>query len=169
MIPIGVITNIGTKIAEYFGLIEGVSTQVSKLVHQAFKSAKDNLEYAKTASGQNQIDYIKRAKDRFIDAVAVEANENKILALAGLSMCQHLLGDTDGAQRSLDRVHDVELTRAEITKYTVAHVARYTPGITGLISNLYLLGLDFPSLEARVNHFEKTKKDAINTSRRLLS
>ncbi len=72
MLPVGGFINITGKIAEYFGLVEGVSTQVTKLVHQAFKSANDNLEYAKMTSGQNQIDYIKRAKDCFIGAVVVE-------------------------------------------------------------------------------------------------
>jgi len=36
-IKVGLI--VGSKIAEYFGLINGVSTEVTKLVHQAFKSA----------------------------------------------------------------------------------------------------------------------------------
>ena len=47
---VGGFINIGGKIAEYFGLVDGTSTQVTKLVHQAFKSAKDNLENARYAS-----------------------------------------------------------------------------------------------------------------------
>lgn len=163
MVSIGGIINASGKIAEYFGLIEGVSTQVTKLVHQAFKSAKDNLEYARTASGINQIDYIKRAKDRFIDAVAVEENENRVLALVGLSMCQHLLGDTYGAQRSLDRIHDVELTRAEKAKYTAVDMVQ-----TNAISIL-TLGAISPLLNSRIKAFEKTKSDAISTNRKLLT
>lgn len=88
MEPIGPMIGAGAKIAEYFGLIEGVNTKVTKLVHQAFISAKDNLTYAKGTTGQNQIEYIKQAKSEFIRAVAVEENENKILSLAGLAMCQ---------------------------------------------------------------------------------
>ena len=53
-------------------------------------------------------------------------------------MCQHLLGDIYGAQRSLDRVHDVELTRAEKAKYAALEALSYTPlnptGILGIVS-----------------------------------
>lgn len=173
MIPVGVIFNISGKIAEYLGFIESISTQVTKLVHQAFKSAKDNLEYARTASGQNQIDYVKRAKDLFIDAVAVEENENKILALVGLSMCQHLLGDASGAQRSLDRIKDVELTRAEKAKYAITDVSRVIHPIKLPFALVYgLLQDEFtitPELDSRIKSFDKAKSEAISTNRRLLT
>lgn len=169
MIPVGGIVNISGRIAEYFGLIEGVSTQVTKLIHQAFKSAKDNLEYAKMTSGQNQIDYIKRAKDRFIDAIAVEENENKVLALVGLSMCQYLLGDSIGAQKSLDRIDDVELSRAEITKYAVAQAGKYAilNPLVHLVSR-FITEDSSPSLAARIKRFENTKNEAIKANRKLL-
>ena len=38
-IPVGTIIGAGTKIAEYFGLIEGVDSKITKLLHQAFNSA----------------------------------------------------------------------------------------------------------------------------------
>lgn len=161
MVPIGVIINASGKIAKFFGLIEGVSTQVTKLVHQAFKSAQDNLEYAKTASGQNQIDYIKRAKDLFIDAVAVEENENKVLALVGLSMCQFLLGDTINAEKSFERIESVELTTAKKTKYAAFEYLTF--------SFLLSAGLpDFSSLDSRKKIFLDTKNKEIATNRELL-
>lgn len=168
MIPVGGIINISGRIAEYFGLIEGVSTQVTKLVHQAFISAKDNLEYARTSSGQNQIDYIKQAKDRFIDAVAVEENENKILALVGLSMCQFMLGDTLSAQRSLERVRNVELTRAENAKYKTTEVGSWLFPWGPVASKLFV-GKAFPSLKARRDSLENTKKVAFDTNRKLIT
>lgn len=109
-VPVGTIINIGSKIAEYFGLIEGVSTKVTKLLHQSFNSAKINLEYARNATGQNQIDYIQVAKNKFIEAVTVEENENKVLALAGLAMCQLFLKDDINAQITIRQIVDVELT-----------------------------------------------------------
>lgn len=167
------IINGSLKIAEYFGLVEGVSTQVTKLVHQAFKSAKLNLENAQYASGQNQIDYIKRAKDCFIDAVAVEENENKVLALVGLSMCQYMLGDTINAKGSLDRISNVELTRAEKAKYVVADVASaIQPLKLSFVLTCSLLQDDFtitPELDRRIKSFNKTKSEAISTNRKLLT
>lgn len=44
-VPIGPMIGAASKIAEYFGLIEGVNTKVTKLLHQAFNSAKANLEF----------------------------------------------------------------------------------------------------------------------------
>ena len=102
-VPIGTIIGASTKIAEYFGLIEGVNTLITRLLHQAFNSAKSNLEYARNASGQDQIDYIKQARIEFNQAVAVEENENKLLALVGLSMCQYLLGDGYNSRQTLNK------------------------------------------------------------------
>lgn len=132
------------------------------MLHQAFKSAKDNLDYASTASGQNQIDYIKRAKDCFIDAVAVEENENKVLALVGLSMCQYMLGDTINAERSLDRIRNVELTKAEKVKYAALEALSYTP-----LNPTHIPGI--VSLKARKESFSNLRYRAISTNRNLLS
>lgn len=45
---------------------------MTKILHQAFNSAKMNLEYALHASGQNQIEYIRQARIEFNQAVSVE-------------------------------------------------------------------------------------------------
>ena len=115
-VPVGAIINISGKIAEYFGLIEGVDTKVTKLLHQSFISAKMNLEYARNSSGQNQIDYIKEAKTKFIEAIAVEENENKVLALVGLAMCQIFLNDNTNAYSTLGEIDLVELTTSAYLK-----------------------------------------------------
>lgn len=154
--------NASLRITEYFGLIEGVATQVTKLLHQAFLSATYNLEYARTSIGQNQIDYVKRAKDRFMDAVAVEENENKILALVGLSMCQYFLRDYTGAQRSLNRIQDVQLTRAEKMKYRVLDTLPYV----NISIYIMIPGTNF--LEGRIRAFEDMKQETITFNQRLI-
>lgn len=170
MVPVNSAINIGCKIAEYFGLIEGVSTKVTKLVHQALISAKDNLEYARSSSGPNQIDYIKRAKDRFIDAVAVEENENNVLALVGLSMCQYFLGDSSGAQITYERINEITLSNAEITKYMMAQTASWCSYVIpwSKLVALYTTGKVNPSLKARLEEFEQVKQRAQSTNRKLL-
>lgn len=160
-VPIGPMIGIASKIAEYFGLIEGVNTKVTKLLHQAFNSAKANLEYAKNVSGQNRIDYIKQARVEFNQAVAVEENENKILALVGLAMCQDLLGETSNAHATFDKINDVVLTNAEIAKYS----ALYVPSIISLGARLLL---PFGSLEERVMCFNAMKVNSINKRHKLL-
>lgn len=160
-VPIGPMIGAASKIAEYFGLIEGVNTKVTKLLHQAFNSAKANLEYARNTTGQNQIDYIKQARVEFNQAVAVEENENKILALVGLAMCQYLLGETSNANVTFDRISSVTLTRAEIAKYTA-------PMVNPIIFLGARLLLPFNSLEERVQHFELIKRNGLNKRLNLL-
>ena len=160
-VPIGPMIGAASKIAEYFGLIEGVNTKVTKLLHQAFNSAKANLEYARNATGQNQIDYIKQARVEFNQAVAVEENENKILALTGLAMCQYLLGETFNANVTFDKIKDVVLTRAEVAKYSALNVA-------SIITLGARLLLPFNSLEERILHFNEVMVNSINKRNKLL-
>lgn len=174
-VPVGSMVGVASKIAEYFGLIEGVDTKVTKLLHQAFNSAKANLEYARNATGKNQMDYIKQARVEFNQAVAVEENENKILALVGLAMCQHLLGDTDNAIATYNRISSVSLTRAEKNKFLM----RKNAVIIGfnIIKPFFgwrVLGypqrpipLDF-SLSERIYCFDALKRDALDKKIKLL-
>ena len=171
------VVNIASKIAEYFGLIESVSTNVRRLLHQAFNSAKDNLEYARISKGNNQIDYVKRAKDCFVDAIAVEENENKILALAGLSMCQYFLQDIDGAQRSLDRIREVHLSIAERMRFRAMDATRAVIDLNPVnyfvfkLMSKKLLKIDYYDislLHKRENEFEEMKKKAIQINSKLI-
>lgn len=127
--------NLATSIAAYFGLIESVGGNVQKLLHQAFKSAILNLEYAQTASSDaSRLDYIKTAKERFIDAVSVEENENLISSYVGLAMCQHLMGDLVNRDISMRNIKDVQLTLSAKTKAVSKTVFKLTgPG------NIYTL------------------------------
>lgn len=159
-IPIGTIIGAGTKIAEYFGLIEGVDSKITKLLHQSFNSAVANLEAACNSSGQNQIDYIKQARIEFNQSVQVEENENKILAFVGLSMCQFLLGDVSNSRMSYKKINGIELSRSEIVKYTVADV-----GSAGLPLKLLL---PFDSLAERKLYFYKTKALSLVINKKLL-
>lgn len=173
-VPIGPMIGASSKIAEYFGLIEGVNTKVTKLLHQAFNSAKANLEYARNATGQNQIDYIKQARVEFNQAVAVEENENKILALVGLAMCQYLLGETSNANVTFDKISSVSLTRAEKNRYLARKNAIRIAGKIyfsifhpGVIINPLSPALDF-SLSERKACFEAYKKETLNKRNKFL-
>ncbi len=167
---IGPMIGVTSIIAEYFGLIEGVNTKVTKLLHQAFNSAKANLEYARNTTGQNQIDYIKQARVEFNQAVAVEENENKILALVGLAMCQHLLGDTNNAKLTFSRINDVSLTRSERTKYLAIDIAK-GPFIDRIIDPFIINPSPespFISSAGREAHFELVKIRCLNKKFSLL-
>lgn len=150
--------NLTKAIAAYFGLINSVDSNVQKLLHQAFKSAIQNLEYAESAVKQNKMEYIKTAKDRFIDAIAVEENENLISAYVGLAMCQFYLGDLYNAQITLQKVDTVQLTRS-------AKNSAFWNG-TNSKKNLlvkmskWVQGSDY-EVEIRVRLFNEFKADAL--------
>ena len=83
--------NMATSIAAYFGLIESVGGNVQKLLHQAFKSAIQNL--------------------------------------------QHLMGDIENRDITIQSINDVKLTLSEKTK-AVSKTAFKIIGI-GNIYSLY--------------------------------
>ena len=130
MEPISIIfasATAGKSIAEYLGLVESIHSDIKALLHQSFQSAKMNLECAKSATGTNQIDYIKQAKNQFINAIAVETGTNLVTSYLGLSMCQYLLGDITNARKSLGKIRPVKLSRKErnyaIKADIAAHIA----------------------------------------------
>lgn len=69
--------SISESIQSYTRLIK---SDVQALMHMYFKSAIENLNYALTASGENQKEYLRQARNRFIDATTIEKNENLILS-----------------------------------------------------------------------------------------
>lgn len=162
-VPAGMIIGGTAKIAEYFGLVETVNTKILKLLHQQFNAAIRNLENARYASGQTQVEYIKQARTEFNQAVSVEENENKILALVGLSMCQYMLGDSQNADRNFNQISTLQLTRTEICKYGVLYGKYMNPVI--LAGSLLL---PFDSLEERLAYFESVKSMSQTIRHKLL-
>lgn len=158
-----------TKIAEFLGLIESVDSKVTKLLHQSFRSAVSNLEYAQHSSGQNQMEYIRQARVEFNQAVNVEEDENKILALTGLSMCQSMLGDKANASMTYNRISQVELSLKEKAKYTTIDVAG---GLGGLLAGTLMkkIGLrdTVTFISSRENMFKLVKQDALSMARKCL-
>lgn len=104
------------SIAAYLGLIDSVSSETKKLLHQSFLSAVDLLNFAKNVSGEQQKVYLNQALLKFVEATAVEKNENLVSAFLGLAMCQHLLGDYENAKLSMESLEKVELSFGEILK-----------------------------------------------------
>lgn len=99
--------SISESILSYTRLIK---SDVQILMHMYFKSAYENLNYALTASGENQKEYIKQARNRFIDATTIEKNENLILSYIGLALCQVLTNDTDNYTKTLKKISNVYIS-----------------------------------------------------------
>lgn len=84
-----------------------IRNDVKELMHMFFKSAFENLNYALNSDGESRNNYILAAKSRFIDAIAVENNENLILSYLGLALCQIAHGEADNCIMTLDRIKTV--------------------------------------------------------------
>lgn len=110
-------------ISAYLGFIEDSNYAVKALLHQSFKSAKINLEYAKDAMGKNRLNYIEQAKNEFIKALSVEQGTDLVTSYLGLSMCQYLLGDISNARMTLEKIRPVRLSNAERSRAIVMDVA----------------------------------------------
>lgn len=99
--------SISESIQSYTRLIK---SDVQALMHMYFKSAIENLNYALTASGENQKEYLRQARNRFIDATTIEKNENLILSYIGLALCQALTNDMDNSTKTINKIRNVYIT-----------------------------------------------------------
>ena len=97
-------TRVAESIKSFCSLIRD---DVQTMMHMYFKSAYENLNYALSSSGSNRLDYLRQAKNRFIDATAIEKNENLILSFIGLAICQSLTNDNDNCTISLNKIKRV--------------------------------------------------------------
>lgn len=108
--------SISKSVAAYYGLIDDplseVKAVIQQSIHQPFKSAILNLELAKTSSVKSQSEeYLKEARNKFIEAITVEQDESLVSALVGLAMCQYLLGDHGNASLTISKISDVHYSR----------------------------------------------------------
>ena len=94
------------SIAAYFGVVDSVSADIKKLLHQPFKSALINLKYAKDASNSTTCEnYIKQAINEFI---------------------QYTLGDFINAKTTLKKISSVNLSKTERAKVIAYDVSGYS-------------------------------------------
>ncbi len=99
--------SISESILSYTKLIK---SDVQSLMHVYFKSAYENLNYALTASCENQNEYLRQARNRFIDATTIERNENLILSYIGLALCQALTNDMDNSTKTINKIRNVYIS-----------------------------------------------------------
>lgn len=144
------------SIAAYLGLIDSASADVKKLLHQSFLSAIRNLNYARnTTNPANLQDYIREAKNKFIESIAVEKDENLISSYIGLAMCQYALGDIQNAQSTLQEIGRVELSLSAKTR---------AAAFGGMIISPYNPVTAYYSWESRKECFEHYKRKAMQVS-----
>lgn len=123
VVPIGSIINLSTKCVEYFELIDSVSADVKKLLHQSFLSAIANLKYAINAPTRDSaIGYLNQAKAEFIRAKSVEVDENLVSSYIGLAMCQLALGERVNAQDTVNDMKQIQLSKGRRNRAVVLDI-----------------------------------------------
>lgn len=160
-------------VAEYFDLIDSTSKQVERLLHQSFITAKEMLESAKLAPVTQQESLLIGARQKFYEAIAVEKNENLMLALVGLSMCHMLLGDSANAEKYLEKIKKVKLTRSEYAKSAAKDYLSTVIGPWGMYKQMKSLYTKKPdilieNINERKASFSRQKEECIRIGNRLL-
>lgn len=56
------------SIANYIGLIDSVSSDVKKPLHQSFRSAVELMNFARNSNGEHQKEYLRQALVKFVAA-----------------------------------------------------------------------------------------------------
>ena len=164
VVPIGTIVDLSKKCAEYFGLIDSVSADVKKLLHQSFQSAVSNLKYAMNApTKESAISYLNQAKNEFIRANAVEENENLVSSYVGLAMCQALLGERGNAATTVREMKRIQLSKGRRNRAIAADVASESGGMLfgiGVVARMVGRKGDFELLSERI--LEEYKKKGVS-------
>lgn len=112
-------------IRQYIALLK---SDIQDLMHIFFRSACQNLDLALYADEKCYQDYLLQARNRFIDALAIEKNENLILSYLGLSLCQLLLGDINNYKRSLRQILEISFTKSQIDEEFICEFIQGTGG-----------------------------------------
>lgn len=99
--------SISESILSYTRLIKN---DVQSLMHMYFKSACENPDYALNASCENQKEYLRQARNRFIDATTIEKNENLILSYIGLALCQALTDDNENSTKTISKIKNIDIS-----------------------------------------------------------
>lgn len=147
-------------ISNYLGFVESTSKNIKLIMHMDFESAKKHLEDATTAENDEQrIFLLREAISKFSNAIQLVDNEEKIAALAGLSICNFLLKEKRLADSYLNQIHQVELSKSEIRKAKAKDAAamggKYlTPTIIRILTD---------TIFDRLRNHEKNRKIAFTT------
>ena len=117
-ISTGTIAILSKSLASFLGFMEESSKYTKMLVHAPLQSAKSCFEDAKRSTGDVQRfqHLLQEAEKNFRQAVALEENELKVVALLGLSLCQLLLNDKANASSNFRKIQEVDLSDSERRK-----------------------------------------------------
>lgn len=158
---------VATKIAcnlisNYLGFVESTSKNIKLIMHMDFESAKKHLEDAvKAENDDTRIFLLRDAVSKFTNAIQLVENEEKIAALAGLSVCNFLLNEKKLAKTYFNQIHKVELSKLEVRKGKAKDVA--------ILGGKYVMPLIFRKLTDPIFDifigYEKRRKKAFITYR----
>lgn len=106
---LGNIISASVKLSEYLDFIDSNRAKLDRILQGSFNSAKLNLEYAlRTSNEKERMDYVRRAKEKFIDALATEKSaDNLFMSYFSLAFCNKLLNDEQNMRKNLQSAYKV--------------------------------------------------------------
>ena len=108
-IEIGLIfTTLGVakSVAEFAGILDSIEAKVDRLVQSELNAGLRTLEQAGRATAE-QGSLLREARACFNRAVSLEMGYRRVVALLGLSLCHHWLGDEPNCTRVLEEILEI--------------------------------------------------------------
>jgi hypothetical protein len=112
--------NLTKAIAEYFNLIESANKKMDKLLRAELETAIRCLKQAQLSNNES-IELLREARMCFNKAISLETDIRLTVAIYGLSMCHHFLGDETNSKECLNTIlsqNPINLLR-EVKGYTI--------------------------------------------------
>jgi hypothetical protein len=170
-----VLTGFGdlTKLAEFFGIIEGIDRKISKLLCADLEYAKKQLTLLPGCSEENRIIYVRKAGDAFCRAISQVDGTNRAIAYLGHAWCLVVLKESTNAIKELRLLTEIETVPREtkvlscVAYYAFTFLAvmlALVPMIIvpffGILFAIYLLWLFYGQLFALLESTGACNQDA---------
>lgn len=97
---------VAQSIAEFAGILDSVEAKVNRLVQSELNAGLRTLEQAALGTSE-QVSLLREARGCFNKAVTLEMGYRRVVALLGLSLCHHWLGDKPNCTRALEEILEI--------------------------------------------------------------
>jgi hypothetical protein len=98
--------DVARSVAELAGILDSIEAKVDRLVHSELNAGLRALEQAGRGTSE-QAHLLREARGHFNKAVALELGYRRVVALLGLAVCHHWLGDLPNCTAALEEILEI--------------------------------------------------------------
>ena len=97
---------VAKSVAEFAGILDSVESKIDRLVQSELSAGLRALEQAGHANSE-EVSLLREARGCFNKAVGLETGYRRVVALLGLSLCHHWLGEMPNSKKSLEELLEI--------------------------------------------------------------